>query len=291
MKRKTLFNLLPVLSLALALSALLINLPGIVGAQELGPQAAMGTAFTYQGRLTDGDEPANGTYDFRFIVYSAALGGAQAGNIVTKEDVTVTDGFFTVQLDCGGDVFTGDARYLEIGVRPGDSTGNFTTLAPRQPLLPAPYALHAPLVAGAVMFFNLDTCPPGWHELTEARGRYLVGLPDGGTLGATVGTALSDSEDRPVGRHTHDYSDPGHDHSINDPGHRHYTPSVLRAGTTWGDETGLPHFASSISGQYTDYSTTGISINSRTTGITINYTGSVSGTNAPYMQLLACEKD
>jgi hypothetical protein len=36
--------------------------------------------------------------------------------------------------------------------------------------------------AGAVMFFNLATCPPGWTELVSARGRYLVGLPSAGTL-------------------------------------------------------------------------------------------------------------
>jgi len=45
--------------------------------------------------------------------------------------------------------------------------------------------------SGAVIFFNLASCPQGWRELTSARGRYIVGLPAGGTLGATVGTALS----------------------------------------------------------------------------------------------------
>ena len=29
----------------------------------------MGTAFTYQGRLTDGGSPANGPYDFEFELY------------------------------------------------------------------------------------------------------------------------------------------------------------------------------------------------------------------------------
>jgi len=31
-----------------------------------------GTAFTYQGRLTDGGSPANGGYDLRFSIYDAS---------------------------------------------------------------------------------------------------------------------------------------------------------------------------------------------------------------------------
>ena len=30
------------------------------------PQLAVGNGFTYQGYLTDGDQPANGSYDFYF---------------------------------------------------------------------------------------------------------------------------------------------------------------------------------------------------------------------------------
>jgi hypothetical protein len=76
---------------------------------------------------------------------------------------------------------------------------------------------NLPVVAGvpsgAVMFFNLGSCPAGWTELTAARGRYIVALPAGGTLGGTDGTPLSDLEDRPVGQHTHTITDPGHVHS------------------------------------------------------------------------------
>jgi hypothetical protein len=38
---------------------------------------------------------------------------------------------------------TGDSRYLEIGVRPGDSTDTFAVLAPRHPVTPVPYATFA----------------------------------------------------------------------------------------------------------------------------------------------------
>jgi hypothetical protein len=144
MKRKTLSA---VLGLALVLGALLIVPRGAAGAQGLEPQdtartqAELGTAFTYQGRLTDGGDLANGTYDFEFKLYAAASSGSQVGSTITKGDVTVTDGLFTVELDFGSGAFTGDARWLGIGVRAGSSTGAYTTLTPRQPLTPTPYAL------------------------------------------------------------------------------------------------------------------------------------------------------
>lgn len=37
--------------------------------------APISTAFTYQGRLTDQGQPANGTYDFRFVIRDASVGG------------------------------------------------------------------------------------------------------------------------------------------------------------------------------------------------------------------------
>lgn len=144
--------------------------------------------------------------------------------------------------------------------------------------------------SGAVMFFNLESCPSGWHELTEARGRYLVGLTDGGTLAGTVGTALSDLENRAVGKHAHGINDPGHSHGVNDPGHRHNMNWVAEPGNDVGDEDGDPHFLE-MSCNRTAVTTTGISIKNQTTGISINYAGSVDGTNAPYIQFLVCVKD
>ncbi|MGB7749644.1 MAG: hypothetical protein WBN75_20420 [Verrucomicrobiia bacterium] len=40
---------------------------------------AQGTAFNYQGKLTDGANPANGIYDLQFTVYDAAGGGNVGG--------------------------------------------------------------------------------------------------------------------------------------------------------------------------------------------------------------------
>src|SRR2546423_2438624 len=101
---------------------------------------AQATTFTYQGRLTDAGAPANGSYDLEFKLFDGA--GTQVGPTVTREDVPVTDGVFTVQLDFGS-VFDGSTRSLEIGVRPGASVDAFTTLAPRQPITATPEALHS----------------------------------------------------------------------------------------------------------------------------------------------------
>jgi hypothetical protein len=106
------------------------------------PQATTGNAFTYQGYLKDGSNPANGEYDFRFILYNALIGGSQVGSAVTKDNVTVTNGLFSVALDFGS-VFDGTGLWLEVGVRPGSSTSSYAILDPRQELTPAPYALYA----------------------------------------------------------------------------------------------------------------------------------------------------
>ncbi len=60
------------------------------------------------------------------------------------------------------------------------------------------------------MFFNLTECPIGWVDRTDAEGRYLVGTPADGTVAATVETALTDAENRPVGVHDHPVTDAGH---------------------------------------------------------------------------------
>lgn len=109
-------------------------------------ETPMGTAFTYQGRLTDTGSPANGLYDLQFTLYDSADNGTQQGNIITKGDLDVSDGYFTVELDFAvpdPNIFNGNGRWLEVGVRPGDSDDGFTTLTPRQKVTPTPYALYA----------------------------------------------------------------------------------------------------------------------------------------------------
>ena len=105
------------------------------------PAPAQGTAFTYQGQLQDSGSPANGAYDLTFALFSANLLGSQLGGTLTNTATPVTNGLFTVTLDFGAN-FPGADRWLEIGVST-NGAGGFSTLTPRQPLLPAPYAITA----------------------------------------------------------------------------------------------------------------------------------------------------
>lgn len=112
------------------------------------PQAfGQGTAFVYQGQLAHAGNQANGNYDLRAILYDAEVGGSQLGPIITNLSVRVTAGLFTAPLDFGVGIFSGSARWLELGVRPATGT-EFTTLTPRQGLAPVPYALYAMTPAG-----------------------------------------------------------------------------------------------------------------------------------------------
>ena len=104
---------------------------------------AQGTAFTYQGRLTENGSPANGDYDLQFVLFSALTVGNPVGPTNTVAPVPVSNGLFTVTLDFGSVVFDGSARWLEIALRTNGSAGAYTPLAPRQPVTPAPYAIHA----------------------------------------------------------------------------------------------------------------------------------------------------
>ncbi len=103
---------------------------------------AQGTAFTYQGRLNVAGAPANGSYDFQFAVYNVVAGGSPVSATLTNSAVSVSNGLFTVTLDFGPGIFTGANEWLDLAVRPA-GPGVFTGLAPRQPVLPVPYAIFA----------------------------------------------------------------------------------------------------------------------------------------------------
>ncbi len=107
--------------------------------------APMGTAWTYQGRLIDTNSPADGLYDFQLKLYNEPNGtGVHIPLSNNINDIDVIDGYFTVELDFGSNVFDGNAKWLEIIVRPGDSNdvNDYVTLSPRQEVTPTPYALH-----------------------------------------------------------------------------------------------------------------------------------------------------
>ncbi len=128
------------------------------------PQTALGTAFTYQGQLRNNGSPVNANCDFQFALYDAVSGGNQIGATQTASNIHVNNGLFTVGLDFGN-VFTGDARWLDIEVRCPAGSGSYTPLTPRQPLTAVPYALG--LRPGAVIS---GTAPTGLTVINSGAG-------------------------------------------------------------------------------------------------------------------------
>jgi len=168
---------------------------------------------------------------------------------------------------------------------PGGSTADLSAIEARLAVLEAALGgQQGGVPTGTVAFFALDACPAGWSDFLAAHGRYLVGMPLDGTLGAEVGTALMDREDRPVGAHTHGVNDPGHHHG--------YWDTAPKFAPVFG--YGYP-FALQAPGGSTlvDLDSRGNNwvTQSAFTGITISPAGAIEGTNAPYLQLLSCHKD
>jgi len=179
-KKHLLIGLFAALTLLAGAGFVLETEPDAVWAQATETQAlqsTVGTAFTYQGRLTDDQgEPLTGAYDFEFRLYDSSGGSGQIGSTITVNDEQLDGGRFTVSLDFGAGALTGDARWLEIAVREGSSTGSYATLTPRQALTPAPYALALP---------GLTTDPSA--TVPNVIGGYGGNSIDGGVSGATIG--------------------------------------------------------------------------------------------------------
>ena len=117
-------------------------------------------AFTYQGRLFQGTNAANGIYDLRFMLYDAGESGSAVASEVTTNALAISNGMFTVGLDFGP-VFDGSPRWLEIAERT-NGVGTFTTLVPRQFLATVPYASYAAKagVAGSIPASGLTGLVP-----------------------------------------------------------------------------------------------------------------------------------
>lgn len=116
-----------------------------------GPAFAIGNAFTYQGSLTDTTVPATGIYDLQFTLETT--GGSPIGSPLIKDDVAVSAGVFSVELDFGPVIASGDYQ-LQIGVRPGISVGAFTSMSPATKITPAPQSIIAAVAQSAMTVSN-----------------------------------------------------------------------------------------------------------------------------------------
>lgn len=263
--------------------------------------------IVYDGDLVERGAPASGFYDFRFRLLDApdADSASLPGGIVEIEDVEVWKGRFRVALDFGADLPGTAPAWLAIEVARADRLGGFTRLEPPQILdARAPDAVADNFPAGSIAFFDLAVCPVGWSELTAARGRTIVGLPAGGTVGGTQETPLANLEAR---RHLHSYSasvttTPAgeHDHvwaQITQVGSDVQWTSYDPAGSmmlafAWSN--GIDNEGSGIyplaGHPDTTYFTTRASNHTHEALITTALTD-LGGATLPYLQLLVCRKD
>lgn len=119
---------------------------------------AQGNAFSFQGRLNDGANPANGRYDLQFKLFDAALGGTQIGPTVERPSVTLINGVFSTTLDFGAQAFQNpNSIFIEIAVRPFGSPNALTILGPRQQLTVVPFASRAQIATNADNAINANT--------------------------------------------------------------------------------------------------------------------------------------
>ena len=115
---------------------------GVLALAILAPFAGaepVGTAFTYQGVISDVDGPIDDTLDFRCSLWDDALAGIQFGPTQLIAATTVSGGF-ALELDFGADPFEEpDAMWLQVEVSE-DGGSNYSPLT-RQRLMPSPYSL------------------------------------------------------------------------------------------------------------------------------------------------------
>jgi hypothetical protein len=127
----------------------------LLGTAGSATAQSLGSAITYQGTFADAGVPANGSYDFEFALFTVASAGT-AVQTVTKTGVAVSGGLINTLVDFGAQTYNGQVKWIEVHVRHAGS-GSYTTLAPRQALTAAPYAMGLPMPFSRVV--NTGSAP------------------------------------------------------------------------------------------------------------------------------------
>lgn len=124
-------------------------------------------------------------------------------------------------------------------------------------------------------------------NIPDLRGRVVAGLDNmGGTDAARLGPILTATTlgssggvkeyaltEAQMPSHTHTVTDPGHTHTVTDPGHRHTSPTLAIQGSPGISTIGNGGIYVSESPRNSSVTTTGISLASGSTGITITARG------------------
>ena len=107
--------------------------------------AAVPSKVSVQGRLTDsaGSPVPDGSYMITFTLWDAPTGGAMVASEI--QNVTVTDGLFSANLEYDGEKFAGgSSRYLQYQIQ-GDPP-----ITPRVLMTSSPYSLISSRVSGDI---------------------------------------------------------------------------------------------------------------------------------------------
>jgi hypothetical protein len=143
-----------------------------------GPNALLGTTFSYQGQLKINDTPYTGSCDMQFKLWNGnpTSGGILLATVSSLPSPTsVSAGLFTTYVDFG-DQFKGDYRDIEPLVRCPAGSGSYQTLGV-QTIYPAPYALG--LRPGTTITGSAST---GLTAASSApQGTGLLGVANNGT--------------------------------------------------------------------------------------------------------------
>lgn len=109
--------------------------------QDVSIEATVNSRISYQGVLKEGGQPVNGTRNMVFKFYTTSDCTGTPVQTVTRDNVQVTNGLFTVALDVNQSNFNGQGLWMAVEVG--------TTRVGCQEILPVPYALS--LRPGAII--------------------------------------------------------------------------------------------------------------------------------------------
>ncbi len=182
----------------LALGLLVVLAAGLSLAQGLGPSneaqwqgevsvaAIVSSKISYQGVLKEGGGPVTGLRDMVFRLYTTSACSGIPVQSITENDVLVTNGLFSVDLDVNQAHFNGQGLWLAVDVE-GTRIGC-------QEVLPAPYALS--LRPGAVVS-NTSASRHGlevWSDATGSRGTALWAENSNTTSGIALWAVANGSD-------------------------------------------------------------------------------------------------
>jgi microcystin-dependent protein len=169
-------------------------------------------ALRYSGILfnADGTSPLMGSHNVQVTFWDSQSEASGRVCETTSTEQQLKAGRFSVVLpnECVSAVTNNPDLWVEVLVD-GMSLGRVKISA-------VPYAIEAAnasgavgalaqqlVPAGAVMAFDLASCPSGWTELTQARGRVIVGAGPGLTRGTAVGANSLTLSTAQLPAHTH----------------------------------------------------------------------------------------